>query len=38
MQSFSKGIVDTRFLVFDLSVAVFFVYLAWRVLEGRRWQ
>jgi ABC-2 type transport system permease protein len=38
MQSFSKGIVDTRFLVFDLSAAVLFVYLAWRVLEGRRWQ
>lgn len=36
MQSFSKGIVDTRYLVFDVSVAVLFVYLAWRVLEGRR--
>ena len=38
MQAFSKGIVDSRFLVFDLSVAALFVYLAWRVLEGRRWQ
>ena len=38
MQAFSKGIVDTRFIVFDLSVAALFVYLAWRVLEGRRWQ
>jgi ABC-2 type transport system permease protein len=38
MQAFSKGIVDTRFLVFDLSVAALFVYLAWRALEGRRWQ
>jgi ABC-2 type transport system permease protein len=38
MQSFSKGIVDTRFLVFDVSVAALFVYLAWRALEGRRWQ
>ncbi len=37
MQSFSKGIVDTRFLVFDLSVGALFVYFAWRVLEGRRW-
>ncbi len=35
MQSFSKGIVDTRFLVFDLSVATLFVYLAWRALAGR---
>ncbi len=38
MQAFSKGIVDTRFLVFDLSAAALFVYLAWRALEGRRWQ
>jgi ABC-2 type transport system permease protein len=38
MQSFSKGIVDSRFVVFDLSVAALFVYLTWRVLEGRRWQ
>jgi ABC-2 type transport system permease protein len=38
MQSFSKGIVDTRFVVFDISVAALFVYLAWRALEGRRWQ
>ena len=38
MQAFSKGIVDSRFVVFDLSVAALFVYLAWRVLEGRRWQ
>jgi ABC-2 type transport system permease protein len=38
MQAFSKGIVDSRFLVFDASLAGLFVYLAWRVLEGRRWQ
>ncbi|MDB4987086.1 MAG: gliding motility protein GldF [Myxococcaceae bacterium] len=37
MQSFSKGIVDTRFLVFDLSVSGLFVYLAWRALDGRHW-
>jgi hypothetical protein len=36
MQSFSKGIVDTRFIVFDLSLAALFVYLAWRALDGRR--
>ncbi len=35
MQSFSKGIVDTRFVVFDLSVAALFVYFAWRALAGR---
>jgi len=38
MQAFSKGIVDTRFLVFDVSVAALFVYLAWRALDGRSFQ
>ena len=38
MQSFSKGVVDTRFVVFDLSAAALFVYLALRALDGRRWQ
>jgi ABC-2 type transport system permease protein len=37
MQSFSKGIVDTRFVVFDISLAGLFLYLAWRALEGRSW-
>jgi ABC-2 type transport system permease protein len=37
MQAFSKGVVDTRFVVFDLSVAALFVYLAFRALAGRRW-
>ncbi|HEX5656105.1 MAG TPA: ABC transporter permease subunit [Polyangiales bacterium] len=36
MQAFSKGIVDTRFLVFDVTVAGLFVYLAWRALDDRR--
>lgn len=38
MQSFAKGVVDSRFVVFDVSLAAFFVFLAWRALEGRRWQ
>lgn len=38
MQSFSKGIVDTRFLVFDVSLAALFIYFAWRALDGRSWQ
>ncbi len=38
MQAFSRGIVDTRYLVFDVSVAGLFVYLAWRAMDGRRWQ
>ena len=37
MQSFSKGIVDTRFVVFDLTLAGLFLYLAWRALDGRSW-
>lgn len=37
MQSFSKGIVDTRYVVFDLSLAGLFLYLAWRALDGRSW-
>jgi ABC-2 type transport system permease protein len=38
MQSFSKGIIDTRYLVFDVSLAGLFVYFAWRALDGRSWQ
>jgi ABC-2 type transport system permease protein len=38
MQAFSKGIIDSRFLVFDVSLASFFVYVAYRALEQRRWQ
>jgi ABC-2 type transport system permease protein len=36
MQAFSRGIVDTRFVVFDVTLAGLFVYLAWRALDGRR--
>ena len=36
MQAFSKGVVDSRFLVFDASLAGVFVYLAHQVLESRR--
>ena len=36
MQSFAKGVVDTRYLVFDLSVAVLAVGLSVGVLEARR--
>jgi ABC-2 type transport system permease protein len=36
MQSFSKGVVDTRYLVFDLSVAVLAVGLSVGVLKARR--
>ncbi|MGB8330756.1 MAG: ABC transporter permease subunit [Polyangiales bacterium] len=36
MQSFSKGVVDTRYLVFDLSVAVLAVGLSVGALEARK--
>jgi ABC-2 type transport system permease protein len=36
MDAFSKGIVDTRFLVFDLSTAALALYLAVRALGARK--
>jgi len=36
MQSFSKGVVDTRYLVFDLSVAIFAIGMSIAVLQSRR--
>jgi len=35
MQSFSKGVVDTRYLVFDLSVATLAIGLSVGVLKAR---
>jgi ABC-2 type transport system permease protein len=37
MSTFSKGIVDSRYLVFDVSLAVLGVFLSVRVLEARRY-
>jgi ABC-2 type transport system permease protein len=37
MQSFSKGVVDTRYLVFDLSLTVFAVGMSIAVLHSRRY-
>jgi hypothetical protein len=36
MQSFSSGIVDSRYLVYDLTLAALGVFLAVQVLEIRR--
>lgn len=36
MQSFAKGVVDTRYLVFDLSIAITAVALSVMVLRARR--
>lgn len=36
MEAFSKGIVDTRYVVFDVSIAVAALFLAVRALEARK--
>ena len=36
MQSFSKGVVDTRYLVFDLSLTILAIGLSIGVLKARR--
>ena len=38
MQDFSRGIVDTRCIVFYISSAIFFLFLTLRVVESRRWK
>ena len=38
MVDFTRGIVDTRVIVFYLSVTFFFLYLTLRVIESRRWK
>lgn len=37
-EDFSKGIFDTRALVFFLSGTMFFLFMAVKVLESRRWR
>jgi ABC-2 type transport system permease protein len=38
MTDFAGGVVDTRSVVFCLSSTVFFLFLACRVIESRRWR
>ena len=38
MQEFVRGIVDTRYIVFYLSLTGFFLFLTFKVLESRRWR
>lgn len=38
MGAFSSGVVDTRYLVLDLSITAFALFLAVRVLESRRYE
>jgi ABC-2 type transport system permease protein len=38
MQDFTRGVVDSRPVVFYLSLTVFFLFLTWKVVESRRWK
>ena len=38
MATFAKGIIDTRFLVFDATLSVLSVFAAVRVIQSNRWQ
>ncbi len=38
MQDFARGMVDTRYIVFYLSLSAFFLFLTYRVVESRRWK
>jgi ABC-2 type transport system permease protein len=38
MDSFARGVVDTRVLVFYVSATFFFLFLTLRVVESRRWK
>lgn len=38
MKDFARGVVDTRYIVFYMTASAFFLYLAYRVIESRRWK
>jgi ABC-2 type transport system permease protein len=38
MDDFAKGIVDTRHVVYQLSVGGFFLFLAAKSLEVKKWR
>ena len=38
MEDFVRGFVDTRQIVFYLSLTLFFLFLTLKVVEGRRWK
>jgi len=38
MHDFSRGIVDTRPMVFYLTLSLFFLFLTLRIVESRRWK
>lgn len=38
MQDFARGMIDTRPVIFCLSLTVFFLFLTLKVVESRRWK
>jgi len=38
MQDFARGVIDTRPVVFYLSLTIFFLFLTFKVVESRRWK
>lgn len=38
MRDFTRGIIDTRHVVFYLSVTILFLFMTYRVVESRRWK
>lgn len=38
MSEFARGTIDTRYIVFYVSLTVFFLFLTYRVVESRRWK
>ena len=38
MHDFARGVVDTRPVVFFLSLTFFFLFLTLRAVESRRWK
>lgn len=38
MMDFSRGVIDTRYIVFYVSLTAFFLILTYRVVESRRWK
>jgi ABC-2 type transport system permease protein len=38
MDDFTRGVVDTRTVIFYLSLTLFFLFLTLRVVESRRWK
>ena len=38
MRDYARGVVDTRSIVFCVTSSLFFLFLACRVIESRRWR